>query len=176
MFGSVLNFPEHYSDIRQSSSTDEKWVPFFLQQKPFVVSRSQTHSLTLSSFLVSGLRRSWSEVGLETISILVIGWVKKCPGLFLSSGCSKRRPCRMVTCRFYGRAGEFQLKRSTNDRLIPTCESFAAAAAASQFVHLRTGVVLLPCTSFHDSPSKQAKAAADKELSKIYCQRKGPQD
>lgn len=77
MFGSVLNFPEHYSDIRQSSSTDEKCVPFFfLQQKPFVVSHSQTHSLTLSSFLVSGLRRSWSEVGLETISILVIGWVK----------------------------------------------------------------------------------------------------
>lgn len=80
----------------------------------------------------------------------------------------------MVTCRFYGRAGEFQLKRSTNDRLILTCEPFAAAA--SQFVHFRTGVVLLPCTSSHASPSKQAKAAADKELSQIYCQRKGPQD
>lgn len=84
----------------------------------------------------------------------------------------------MVTHSFYRRAGELQLKRSTNERLILTCEPFAAAAAAaaSQFVHFRTGVVLLPCTSFHASPSKQAKAAADKELSKIYCQRKGPQD
>lgn len=36
--------------------------------------------------------------------------------------------------------------------------------------------MLLPCTSSHASPSKQAKAAADKELSQIYCQRKGPQD